>query len=92
MDVFQIIFLVIIIITMGGCVCDWVFSGMVNPMNVDEPVSESYPVPKDEPPKIEHVIFTCPNCGKESKYSFDVMETFGMIRCQNCGGSITKDD
>lgn len=92
MDVFQIIFLAIIIITMGGCVCDWVFSGMVNPMHVDEPIDDSVPVLKDEPEKIEHVFFTCPSCGEESKYSFDVMETFGMIKCQNCGSSIIKED
>jgi hypothetical protein len=39
MDVLQIVIVAIIVITMGGWVCDWVFSGMVNPILDEEPIN-----------------------------------------------------
>ena len=38
MDVLQIVIVAIIVVTMGGWVCDWVFSGMVNPILDEEPI------------------------------------------------------
>ncbi|NHI88143.1 MAG: hypothetical protein EAX87_01400 [Candidatus Thorarchaeota archaeon] len=38
MDVLQIIIVAIIVVTMGGWACDWVFSGMVNPILDEEPI------------------------------------------------------
>jgi len=36
--VLEIVFVIIIIVTMGGWACDWVFSGMVNPILDEEPI------------------------------------------------------
>ncbi|MFW9805664.1 MAG: hypothetical protein ACFFFK_02915 [Candidatus Thorarchaeota archaeon] len=38
MSVLEIVLVIIIIVTMGGCVCDWVFSGMVNPILDEESI------------------------------------------------------
>ena len=38
MEVLQIAIVAIIVVTMGGRVCDWVFSGMVNPILDEEPI------------------------------------------------------
>lgn len=87
-----------VIFTMGGCVCDWVFSGMVDSILVENPIDpsqpkivvESHSINKEEQEKEERVLFLCSNCGTEVKYSLDVMQAFGKVRCQNCGQYIKE--
>lgn len=91
MDLLQILFIAIIFVTMGGWVCDWVFSGMVDPILIDKPKDQAkydemkpIAVPKYEE-KVEFAEYTCPTCGTTAKYSIDVVQTFRRARCQNCG-------
>ena len=105
MDVFQIIFWIIIVVTMGGWCCDWVFSGMTDPI-IDNGSSESAALRKEwaESPewtesqrieqatetKDENVIIACPKCGEEISYSSHVVSIFGKVRCKECGQIIRE--
>ena len=94
MDIFQIIFGIIIVVTMGGWCCDWVFSGMTDPI-IDNGSSESAALRKEwtESQRIEqatdvedeNVIIACPNCGEEISYSSHVVSIYGKVRCKECG-------
>ncbi len=101
MDIFQIIFGIIIVVTMGGWCCDWVFSGMTDPI-IDKGFSEvsekslkpewveSQRIEQATDVEDENVIIACPKCGEEISYSSHVVSIFGKVRCKECGQIIRK--
>ncbi|MFW9813260.1 MAG: hypothetical protein ACFFF9_12440 [Candidatus Thorarchaeota archaeon] len=82
MDVFQFILAVVIIVTAGGWCLDWVFSGTVYPIYVQNPVVEE-----------EHQYSTiiCRVCGHEVRYSIQKMKANGEVKCGRCGSFLTEE-
>ena len=80
MDVFQIIFGIIIVVTMGGWCCDWVFSGMTDPIidNGFSEVSEK----SLKPESVESPEWTE---SQRIEQATDTKDENVIIACPNCG-------
>jgi hypothetical protein len=80
LNVFGIIAAIIIIVIMGGWLCDWVFSGTVNPIYVEELEVEH-----------QYAVITCRVCDHEVRYSIQKMAADGEVKCDKCGSFLTEE-
>lgn len=88
MDALEIVSVIIIILIIGGCICDWVLFGTVKQIRSkgSSEREEAFTQPKDE-----SVSVNCPNCRAEASYSSSILETYGRVRCKECGREIALE-
>jgi hypothetical protein len=82
MDVLQFILAVVVILTAGGWCLDWVFSGTVYPIYVQDCIEEE---------EHNYSTITCRVCGHEVRYSIQRMKAEGEIKCDRCGSFLAEE-
>jgi hypothetical protein len=80
LDPVLFIFTVIIIVTAGGWCLDWVFSGSVFPIYVDDDKSVR---------DYREISITCHVCGEEGTFSVPVDSTSKEVKCKRCGSFLS---
>lgn len=78
-EVIQFIIMVAIISTTIGWGLDWIFSGTFNPIYVEDTSTHDF------------ATMRCRTCGHQFKYSVQVMQTNGEVKCPKCGSFLTEE-
>jgi len=77
-EIIQFIIIVAIIVTFMGWCLDWIFSGTINPIYVEDETGH------------EFASITCPTCSNELRYSLQLMKKRGEVKCNRCGSFISE--
>jgi hypothetical protein len=80
-DIISFILIVGIIATTIGWGLDWIFSGTVHPIYVQNRIVEE---DKDS-------TITCRVCRHEVKYSMRKMKADGEVKCDKCGSFLAEE-
>ncbi len=83
LDPFQIIFMIIIIVTAGGWCLDWVFSGTFDPIYVKKAKDLG---------EYREISITCHTCGEQGTFSVPVDSTSKEFKCKRCGSFLTEKE
>ena len=79
-EVITFIVTVVIIATFMGWCLDWVFSGTINPIYVEESQVEH-----------QYAMIICRVCAHEVRYSIQKMKADGEVKCDKCGSFLTEE-